>query len=195
MADHRWKLSDHIDREATDLKERWIKTGDIKFAAMAIGRWPHDPPPWAMIACHKEHRDWFQRTPKGNSKDADGAVLDEIIRCYFRAEEEAQKQTEFTYSNYAPPEQKTMIEQALRNVEGRTPEEGDYYRGRFRAIKSRLDEELEDEGSPKKATDGAPMTARYHRMLQEWGEREVGAPEFLHSFELYLQRLAQEGGE
>ncbi len=148
----------------------------------------------------------MRQTAKGNSKDADGAVLDELIRCYFRAEDEAQQQSGYKPSAYIPPVRSDMIAMALKNVEGRTPDDGDRFRARHRAISARLDEELHEEGyaDDQDVEDGdgsvktlmrLQRTTRYHRILQEWGELEVGAPTYLFSFQLYLQRIATEGDD
>lgn len=180
-----------LDPDAPDLKQLWSKTRNIKYAAMAIGRWPADPPPWAVIACYAEHQRWEQRTDQGYKREKDGEVLDEVIRIYFRLQDEAQAQPGYLPSTYQPPSQSEVVALALLNIEG-VSRESDFenYRARMKAIASRLMEEEEREGFPERASDGARVTKRYDRVLSQWGAEAVGAPDYLHSFILYLGKLA-----
>lgn len=179
-----------VDPDAPDLKRLWVDTGEVRYAAMAIGRWAADPPPWAMIACYAEHQRWKRGTSKGYNKEGDGAVLDEIIRVYFRLEDEARVLAGYRPSTYKPPAQNMVVALALLSAEGLLPDERTF-RARFKAISTRLMEEEEEQGFPDRASDGARMTKRYKDMLQEWGAKEVGAPTCLHSFVLYLGTLME----
>ena len=182
--------ADLINPDAPDLKRHWTDTGDVRFAAMAIGRWPADPPPWAVIACYAEHQRWQRGAERGNNKAGDGAVLDEVIRVYFRLQDEARGQPGYSPSGYEAPAQGRVIALALLNAEGLHPDH-ESFRARLTSIDRRLDEEAEQEGYPERASDGARTTARYQRMLQEWGEEVVGAPTYLHSFLLYISGLVE----
>lgn len=182
--------ADVIDPDAPDLRRLWADTEDIRYAAFAIGRWPSDPPPWAVIACYAEHQRWQRGTKRGNNKARDGAVLDEVIRVYFRLEDEARNQAFYSPSAYEPPLQSKVIALALLNIEGLHPDhEG--FRARLTSIDRRLDEEAEHEGYPERAIDGARTTARYQRVLLDWGAEVVGAPTYLHSFVQYVGRLIE----
>lgn len=183
--------SDVIDPDAPDLKMLWIETSDIKYPAMAVGRWPVEPPPWAVIACYAEHHRWQQRTAHGNTNDRDGAVLDEVVRVYFRLEDEARERVGYQPSIYKPPARSKVIAIALLHIEGLHPE-SESLRSRVVAIERRLSEEVQLEGVTERGVDGAYRTARYERLLVDWGLTEIGGPNHLHSLLRYIVRLVDE---
>lgn len=185
------RASDVVDPEAPDLKRLWIETSDIKYPAMAVGRWPVDPPPWAVLACYAEHHRWQQRAAHGNTGDRDGAVLDEVVRVYFRLEDEARERIGYQPSSYKSPARSRVIAIALLHIEGLHPE-SETLRSRLVAIERRLNEEVQLEGVTERGADGAYRTARYERLLLEWGLTEIGGPDHLHSLLQYIAKLVHD---
>lgn len=181
-----------FDPEAPDLKAQWATSRDIRFAAMAIGRWPSDPPFWAILACCHENWKQERKTSRGYNKVDDGKVLDEIILVYFRHYDEAQRTNPgLLPSEYTPPDQKIVITEALLTFE-KIDQHSDLgfsrLRARLVAIERRLMDEEETEGFPKRQVDGARATQRYNRVLLEWGLEHYGGFSHLHSLALYLQK-------
>lgn len=189
----------NVDPEAPDLKALWAKTGDVRYAAMAIGRWPSGPPIWAVLACCNETMRDEQKTLGGYKKVEDGEVLDEVIRVYFRREDEAQRANpSLRPSEYVAPDQKIVIAEALLNTEGldqSNDADVDRFRARTVAIERRLMEEEEAENFPERAIDGARETQRYHRILMEWGLEHHGGFSHLHSLALYLRSVIGDNSE
>ena len=54
--------TDLLDPDAPDLHWQYRQTDDVRFAAMAVGRWPSFPPIWAVLACYGEHEAWLRKT-------------------------------------------------------------------------------------------------------------------------------------
>lgn len=190
-------MMNNFDPEAPDLKGEWVRTRDIRFAAIAIGRWPSDPPVWAVLACYAEATKHERKTQRGYSKVKDGEVLDEVIRVYFYHEDQARRDNpNFKPSEYSPPDQRAVIAEALLNTQGldcRNDGKVEQLRARTIAIERRLMEEEEAEGFPKRASDGARETQRYFNVLREWGDEHYGGPPQMHQLALYISMLIDDG--
>lgn len=203
--------------DETALKKQYVETGDIKFAARAIGRFPDDPPPWAILACCKEYIGSISSAKSGLKKEDGGAVLDEMIRIYFEFEDRAEalaisQNRPFKANEHQPPDENYVLDLALYAVEG--IEKG-HRRFRARRIaverqlqveRSSLEKQMENERAELqqqrrpgqvplqptslRAACGALRTPRYDRLVKEWVSDALGEPTHTRSLINYLTRLA-----
>ncbi len=71
MTPPEWAGWEQLCKEATDTEDM------IRYAALAIGRLPDNPPRWAVEACHKYHED-HERAGPGIWPALDGERLDKM---------------------------------------------------------------------------------------------------------------------
>lgn len=127
------------DLEAFDLKALWIETNDIAYAAQAIGRLVHNPPPWAMIACFGYHLDVSRRTSRGNRPVDDGEIMDATLRQQLWHFEDAIYGERIQADRYSPLKLTTAIGMALIESGWKIEDQG--FESRERTIRDRFNEE------------------------------------------------------
>jgi hypothetical protein len=181
----------NYDPDAPDLQSQWAKTNDIKFAAQAIGRFPAEPPVWAIIACRSYHVKQEREASAGLNPDGQGQVLDEMFRVQFEFYD-VYEASNVSNASFSPPPLLELQREAILRSEGIG--KTDY---KFRSWQMATDRRWKEEAKGFKIEPEfrLPMTPRYHRILKEWGERNVGGPVTAYDFswERYLAKIAEEG--
>lgn len=158
--------------DVQDAEARFAETGDPLYIALAIGSLPHQPPRWAVEEAIKLRELAAVRTAKGYNPDADGELLDDMVRTFFAIEDVARDKEGYSASSYRAP----SLDQVIRAVllaEGLQPGSA-AFAARSRALRRRWEEEASTVRGEEMEPCGVPATARYRRLLGEWGDNQQG---------------------
>lgn len=185
--------ADPLNPDAPDLHHQYRQTKDIRFAAMAVGRWPSSPPVWAILACYGAHEAWLRTTSKGHAAVKIGKILDEMLMVYFDCEYAHYDSQVGSTQKYKPPTRVSVLRKAMERLEEDDPEVS--FRATLVAIDRAMTEEAEAERNakgrlPRRDTNGLHVTKRHRRVVLEHEAERNGGPSYRLSLLKFLQDVA-----
>lgn len=185
--------ADPLNPDAPDLHHQYRQTKDIRFAAMAVGRWPSSPPVWAILACYGAHEAWLRSTSKGHAAVRVGKILDEMLGVYFDCENAHRERQSGDKPKYKPPTRVSVLRKALERLDENDSEAT--FRATLVAIERAMTEEAEAERDEQRRlpccdANGLYVTKRYRRVGLEHEAERNGGPSYRLSLLKFLQDVA-----